>query len=92
IVKPFPAFDLPSVQDPAQRLTEAALKGKPALVNVWGTWCPPCRVEHPELTGLAEQGVVIYEINYKDDNAAAIKRLNELHKPYQDATEPCRTV
>lgn len=38
IGKPFPAFDLPSVQDPARRLTEADLKGKPALVNVWGTW------------------------------------------------------
>ena len=55
IGKPFPAFDLPSVQDPARRLTEADLKGKPALVNVWGTWCPSCRVEHPELTRLAEQ-------------------------------------
>ncbi|OLQ26807.1 thiol:disulfide interchange protein, partial [Pseudomonas aeruginosa] len=63
-------------------LTEADLKGKPALVNVWGTWCPSCRVEHPELTRLAEQGVVIYGINYKDDNAAAIKWLNELHNPY----------
>ncbi|HHJ1518884.1 TPA: thiol:disulfide interchange protein DsbE, partial [Pseudomonas aeruginosa] len=52
------------------------------LVNVWGTWCPSCRVEHPELTRLAEQGVVIYGINYKDDNAAAIKWLNELHNPY----------
>ena len=82
IGKPFPAFDLPSVQDPARRLTEADLKGKPALVNVWGTWCPSCRVEHPELTRLAEQGVVIYGINYKDDNAAAIKWLNELHNPY----------
>ena len=30
----------------------------------------------------AEQGVVIYGINYKDDNAAAIKWLNELHNPY----------
>ncbi|HBO8258310.1 TPA: DsbE family thiol:disulfide interchange protein [Pseudomonas aeruginosa] len=82
IGKPFPAFDLPSVQDPARRLTEADLKGKPALVNVRGTWCPSCRVEHPELTRLAEQGVVIYGINYKDDNAAAIKWLNELHNPY----------
>lgn len=45
IGKPFPAFSLPAV-DGARTLTEADLKGKPALVNVWGTWCISCRVEH----------------------------------------------
>jgi cytochrome c biogenesis protein CcmG/thiol:disulfide interchange protein DsbE len=52
-------------------LTQADLLGRPALVNVWGTWCPSCKVEHPYLNQLAEQGVVIYGVNYKDDNAAA---------------------
>ena len=82
IGKPFPAFDLPSVQDPARRLTEADLKGKPALVNVWGTWCISCRVEHPVLNKLAEKGVVICGINYKDVNADALKWLAEFHNPY----------
>ena len=82
IDKPFPAFSLPAVEGD-KVLTEADLKGKPALVNVWATWCISCRVEHPVLNKLAEKGVVIYGINYKDDNAAAQKWLAEFHNPYQ---------
>ncbi|MGH8463617.1 MAG: DsbE family thiol:disulfide interchange protein [Pseudomonas sp.] len=82
IGKPFPAFSLKSVQD-GKTLTQADLIGKPALVNVWATWCPSCKVEHPYLNKLAGQGVVIHGINYKDDNAAALKWLTEFHNPYQ---------
>jgi cytochrome c biogenesis protein CcmG/thiol:disulfide interchange protein DsbE len=82
IGKPFPAFSLPSVTG-ERTLTEADLKGKPALVNVWGTWCVSCRVEHPVLNKLAQMGVTIYGVNYKDDNAAALKWLKEFHNPYQ---------
>ena len=82
IGKPFPAFNLPTVQGD-KTLTQADLQGKPALVNVWATWCISCRVEHPVLNKLAERGVVIYGINYKDDNAAAVKWLAEFHNPYQ---------
>jgi len=82
IGKPFPAFALPSVQGDRQ-LTEADLKGKPALVNVWATWCVSCKVEHPVLNKLAQQGVVIYGVNYKDVNADALKWLAEFHNPYQ---------
>ena len=35
------------------------------------------------LNKLAQQGVVIYGVNYKDDNAAALKWLAEFHNPYQ---------
>lgn len=83
IDKPFPAFSLPGVLEPQKTYTQADLKGRPALVNVWGTWCPTCRFEHPVLNQLAQQGVVIVGINYKDDNAAAQKWLQELHNPYQ---------
>ena len=64
-------------------ITRADLLGKPALVNVWGTWCVACRVEHPVLNKLAQQGVVIYGINYKDVNADALKWLKDFHNPYQ---------
>lgn len=83
IGKPFPAFALTSLDDPSKTLTEADLKGRPALVNVWATWCPSCRAEHPVLTKLAEVGVVIHGINYKDERAPAQKWLRELHNPYQ---------
>lgn len=81
IDKPFPQFSLPTVQD-NRTLTRSDIVGKPALVNVWGTWCVACRVEHPVLNKLAQQGVVIYGINYKDQDAAAEKWLNEFHNPY----------
>ncbi|UVE16338.1 DsbE family thiol:disulfide interchange protein [Pseudomonas sp. LS44] len=82
IGKPVPAFSLPSVQGD-KTLTQADLLGKPALLNVWATWCIACRVEHPVLNKLAGQGVRIVGVNYKDDNADAQKWLQEFHNPYQ---------
>jgi cytochrome c biogenesis protein CcmG/thiol:disulfide interchange protein DsbE len=82
IGKPFPEFSLRDVQSD-RVLTRADLLGKPALVNVWGTWCVACRVEHPVLNKLAQQGVVIYGINYKDVNVDALKWLKDFHNPYQ---------
>lgn len=52
------------------------------LVNYWASWCAPCRVEHPNLEILAEDGVPIYGINYKDDPAKALGFLEELGDPY----------
>ncbi|WP_120995424.1 DsbE family thiol:disulfide interchange protein [Stutzerimonas urumqiensis] len=83
IGKPFPAFTLPSVKAGEPAITQADLLGKPALVNVWGTWCVACKVEHPVLNKLASQGVVIHGINYKDDTAAARDWLRDFHDPYQ---------
>lgn len=83
IGKPFPAFALPSLDDPARTLTQDDLKGKPALVNVWATWCPSCRAEHPVLNKLTQMGVTIHGVNYKDQRAPAQKWLRELHNPYQ---------
>ncbi|QUE77574.1 DsbE family thiol:disulfide interchange protein [Stutzerimonas stutzeri] len=83
IGKPLPSFSLPSVEDSQRLITVEDIKGKPALVNVWATWCVACKVEHPVLNQLAKQGVTIYGVNYKDDNAAAQKWLREFHDPYQ---------
>ncbi|AHL76160.1 thiol:disulfide interchange protein [Stutzerimonas stutzeri] len=83
IGKPLPSFSLPSVEDPQRLVSAENLKGKPALVNVWATWCVACKVEHPVLNKLAKQGVNIYGVNYKDDNAAAQKWLRDFHDPYQ---------
>lgn len=83
IDKPFPAFALPSLDDPTRTLTQDDLKGKPALVNVWATWCPSCRAEHPVLNKLKQMGVTIHGVNYKDQRAPAQQWLRELHNPYQ---------
>lgn len=76
-----PAFDLPSL-DGKSRHTEQQLVG-PALLNVWATWCPTCLQEHAMLLKLAQQGVVIYGVNYKDDAQAAQALLRESGNPYR---------
>ena len=54
------------------------------LVNFWASWCAPCRVEHPTLDALAEEGIEIHGVNYKDDPDNALAFLNELGDPYVD--------
>jgi len=80
--KPFPNFSLPTLMS-EQEKTLDDLKGKVRLVNVWGTWCISCKVEHPFLVQLAQQGISIIGVNYKDDNKSALKWLKDLGNPYE---------
>lgn len=89
IDRPAPDFALPPLagrtgQGADRGLATADLRsGEPVLLNVFASWCLPCRVEHPVLTELAEgAGVPIYGINYKDEPAAAIRWLDELGDPF----------
>ncbi|PKA40758.1 DsbE family thiol:disulfide interchange protein [Rhizobium sullae] len=64
-------------------LTDIAIKGKLTLVNVFASWCLPCREEHPILTELAKDNRLnIVAINYKDKNESALRFLGELGNPY----------
>lgn len=64
-------------------LTQADLTGPGVkLVNFWASWCAPCRAEHPMLTKLASEGVVINGVNYKDKPENALGFLAELGNPY----------
>ncbi len=79
---------------PAAALPETALQGYPALnpdligsgelvlVNFWASWCPPCRAEHPKLEELAEQGIKIIGVNYKDPTEGAQRMLSEMGNPF----------
>ncbi|MCZ6831348.1 MAG: DsbE family thiol:disulfide interchange protein [Gammaproteobacteria bacterium] len=82
IDQPLPEFSLP-VLGAEQILSRSEVVGEVALFNVWATWCISCRVEHPYLGHLATQGVPIYGINYKDDDAAALQWLQQLGDPYR---------
>lgn len=65
-------------------LTDAAIKGKLTLVNVFASWCVPCRQEHPLLKELAKDSrISLVGINYKDRNDNALRFLGELGNPYQ---------
>ncbi|MCE2483721.1 MAG: DsbE family thiol:disulfide interchange protein [Alphaproteobacteria bacterium] len=87
IDRPVPAFALPPVQgfEEAGGFQTADLgRGEVALVNVFASWCGPCRVEHPLLMALAEAGTVpLYGINYKDTPADAERWLGRLGNPYR---------
>jgi len=62
----------------------AALAGKPTLVNVWASWCGPCREEHPLLMQLAKDGRInLVGINYKDAPENARRFLGQYGLPYQ---------
>ena len=81
--KPVPAFSLPRLKDPAATLSDADLKGKVSLLNIWATWCVSCRAEHEVLLLLAKTGKVdIYGLNYKDERAKAQQWLRQLGDPY----------
>jgi cytochrome c biogenesis protein CcmG/thiol:disulfide interchange protein DsbE len=83
--RPIPEFALPSlagVDTPA--LAAATIKGHVALVNVFASWCIPCRAEHPILMRLGhEPGVALYGISYKDKAEDSVRFLKELGNPYQ---------
>jgi cytochrome c biogenesis protein CcmG/thiol:disulfide interchange protein DsbE len=65
------------------RLTDADLRtGKVTVVNVWASWCPPCRAEHPVLRRMAEQGVRVAGINMMDDADKALAYLTEEGNPF----------
>lgn len=82
IGKPVPNFNLPTLENTDRLVDQEIFKGKASLINVWATWCPTCYAEHGYLVKLAEQGIPIYGINYKDETPAAQKWLKELHNPY----------
>lgn len=66
-----------------ESFSDATLRdGEVKLVNYWASWCGPCRVEHPNLTQLAEEGIAIYGVNYKDQLNNAQSFLEELGDPY----------
>lgn len=83
IGKPAPVFSLARLKDPAIQAGSAEMAGKVWVLNVWASWCVPCRQEHPLLVDLARSGVVpLVGLNYKDKTADAERFLAQLGDPY----------
>lgn len=59
------------------------LKGQVSIVNIWASWCGPCRQEHPVLMELSQdESFQIIGINYKDQPTNALRFLGSLGNPY----------
>ena len=82
--RPAPEFALPPIAAVGvPGLARADLIGQTSVVNVFASWCIPCRDEHPLLVELKERtGVRLFGINLKDDQANATAFLKELGNPY----------
>ena len=58
-------------------------QNKIRLINFWASWCPPCRVEHPQLEKLSRsKNIELFGINYKDNEISALNFLNEYGNPF----------
>jgi len=83
IDQPVPSFELPPLLDGTPSLRGGDLKGKVQLVNVFASWCAPCRIEHPALMRLAQkEGVTLHGIAYKDKPEDSRRFLEQLGNPF----------
>lgn len=90
--KPMPEFVLAPAQANHPGLATADLKrGRPRLVNVFASWCIPCRIEAPALAALKQRGVPIDAIAVRDrrDDVAAF--LAENGDPFERIGDDPRT-
>jgi cytochrome c biogenesis protein CcmG/thiol:disulfide interchange protein DsbE len=84
IAKPAPAFELPLLAKPEQRFSEKTLLGKPWVLNVWASWCPPCLAEHPVVSQMSRSGLApVVGLNYKDTREEALPWLERNGNPFQ---------
>jgi cytochrome c biogenesis protein CcmG, thiol:disulfide interchange protein DsbE len=92
IGKPAPEFDLPALAglETTPGFSTAELrKGHVSLVNIFASWCVPCRQEHPVLMSLVKdgaltsKGVELYGLSYKDEAANALGFLREEGNPFR---------
>jgi cytochrome c biogenesis protein CcmG/thiol:disulfide interchange protein DsbE len=84
IGKPAPAFELPLLAKPEQRFSEKTLLGKPWVLNVWASWCPPCLAEHPVVSQMSRSGLApVVGLNYKDTREEALPWLERNGNPFQ---------
>lgn len=83
IGKPLPEFSAPQLHDPDQIFSSSDIAGQVSVLNVFASWCIPCRQEHPYLSVLAQREIApVYGLSYKDerdDARAWLARFGDLY-------------
>ena len=83
IDRPMPKFDLARLTPDRDALTNADLIGKVSLVNVFGSWCSSCVLEHPQLTAIGKSGAVaLYGVDWRDPPSDGAAWLSRYGDPY----------
>ena len=83
IDQPFPEFSLSSLDDPDTVLTEQTVKGQISVVNVFGSWCVSCNVEHPILMDITkDENIRLVGLNWRDGRTKARDWLDKRGDPY----------
>lgn len=81
--RPLPDFNLPPVGSRKRGVSINDIKGHVALINVFGSWCASCLVEHPVMMRIAAtEDVMIIGLDWKDPNGAGERWLNLHGDPY----------
>ncbi len=85
IDRPLPEFALPGIEavpGGGPGFASAAIRGEPALLNVFASWCAACPQEHPVLTQIAAEGVPVYGLAWKDKPSDSRGWLERWGNPY----------
>lgn len=87
---PLAGIVVPCLGAPGSVDLGAALAGRPGLLNLWASWCPPCREEMPVLAAYAAEpdAVAVVGVNVQDRPAAALSLLAELDVNFPSVTDP----
>lgn len=87
--KPAPVLEMPPLEGLSENgkiiagISGDIFKDKLSVVNVFASWCVPCRQEHPQIMALAKDGrFQMVGLNYKDSSRNALGFLGELGNPY----------
>ncbi len=78
-----PAFEMPILGDKTRMFSAESMQGHPAILHVFASWCDVCMKEQPFLLQLADEGIPLYGLNYKDDPFDAMHWLQNFGNPYR---------
>lgn len=83
--RPVPEFSAPELRDMSRMHDRDSILGKPFLLNVFASWCPTCRIEHPVLTEyVRKRGLRLVGLDWKDEAADGLAWLQQFGDPYAE--------